>query len=211
MDNRYKRLGLNSVLVFIGKAGSSLVALLMLPLYTSWLSTDEFGSADLINIYATILVSILSCSIASSIFVIPNKVYKEKCISYYSTGLFFIFFVSVLSILTFYIFWFLSNSSGFIACNGWMIIMLTLSMIYQTYTQQFTRTIDKMRIFSAVGIVQSLSTAILAIVIIPKFGFNGYILSLIISNLLAAIFAFVFSGSYHFIDINSISKNTTVP
>lgn len=28
-----------------------------------------------------------------------------------------------------------------------MIIMLTLSMIYQTYTQQFTRTIDKMRIF----------------------------------------------------------------
>lgn len=99
MDNRYKRLGLNSVLVFIGKAGSSLVALLMLPLYTSWLSTDEFGSADLINIYATILVSILSCSIASSIFVIPNKVYKEKCISYYSTGLFFIFFVSVLSIL----------------------------------------------------------------------------------------------------------------
>lgn len=206
MDNRYKRLGLNSVLVFIGKAGSSLVALLMLPLYTSWLSTDEFGSADLINIYVTILVSILSCSIASSIFVIPNKVYKEKCISYYSTGLFFIFFVSVLSILTFYIFWFLSNSSGFIACNGWMIIMLTLSMIYQTYTQQFTRTIDKMRIFSAVGIVQSLSTAILAIVIIPKFGFNGYILSLIISNLLAAIFAFVFSGSYHFIDINSISK-----
>lgn len=97
MDNRYKRLGLNSVLVFIGKAGSSLVALLMLPLYTSWLSTDEFGSADLINIYATILVSILSCSIASSIFVIPNKVYKEKCISYYSTGLFLYFCVCIIN------------------------------------------------------------------------------------------------------------------
>lgn len=117
----------------------------MLPLYTSWLSTDEFGSADLINIYATILVSILSCSIASSIFVIPNKVYKEKCISYYSTGL-FIFLCLYYQYLHF-IFLVLSNSSGFIACNGWMIIMLTLSMIYQTYTQQFTRTIDKMRIF----------------------------------------------------------------
>ena len=43
MQDRYKRLGKNTILVFMGKAGSSLVGLLMLPFYTHWLSTDEYG------------------------------------------------------------------------------------------------------------------------------------------------------------------------
>lgn len=48
---RYSRLGKNTVLVFIGNAGSKLVGLLMLPFYTRCLSVEDYGTTDIINVY----------------------------------------------------------------------------------------------------------------------------------------------------------------
>ena len=65
--NKYKRLGKNTFLVFIGNTGSKLIALVMLPFYTSWLSVEDYGVTDIINVYVSFLVSIVSCCIAESI------------------------------------------------------------------------------------------------------------------------------------------------
>lgn len=46
--NKYKRLGKNTLLVFIGNAGSKLIGLVMLPFYTSWLSVEDYGVTDII-------------------------------------------------------------------------------------------------------------------------------------------------------------------
>lgn len=56
---RYSRLGKNTVLVFIGNAGSKLVGLLMLPFYTRCLSVEDYGTTDIINVYVTFLLSIV--------------------------------------------------------------------------------------------------------------------------------------------------------
>ena len=66
--NKYKRLGKNTLLVFIGNAGSKLIGLVMLPFYTSWLSVEDYGVTDIINVYVSFLVSIVSCCIAKAIF-----------------------------------------------------------------------------------------------------------------------------------------------
>lgn len=80
--NKYKRLGKNTFLVFIGNTGSKLIALVMLPFYTSWLSVEDYGVTDIINVYVSFLVSIVSCCIAESIFIFPKgqKVEKQKAI-----------------------------------------------------------------------------------------------------------------------------------
>lgn len=201
MDRSYKRLGINTIFVFIGKAGSSLVALLMLPLYTYWLDTDEFGSADLINTYATIILSVISCSIASAVFVIPDRRDNASCVSYYTSGLVFISCVSVLFPIIFFLIKNIYNGENFLLLNGWQVIALTLSMVWQNYTQQFTRALDKMSIFSTAGIIQSLSTAVLALLLIPEYGLGGYIMSLVLSNVVVSLFSFVFSGSYNYVSI----------
>ena len=51
--NKYKRLGKNTLLVFIGNAGSKLIGLVMLPFYTSWLSVEDYGVTDIINVYVS--------------------------------------------------------------------------------------------------------------------------------------------------------------
>jgi O-antigen/teichoic acid export membrane protein len=97
--NKYKRLGKNTFLVFIGNTGSKLIALVMLPFYTSWLSVEDYGVTDIINVYVSFLVSIVSCCIAESIFIFPKGQKVEKQKQYFSSGIVFVlqaFFVSFL-------------------------------------------------------------------------------------------------------------------
>ena len=89
MMGKYTRLGKNTLIVFIGGAGSKLVGIFMLPLYTRWLSTSDYGITDMITVYATLLLSIVTCCIYDSIFIFPKgqdfTVQKE----YFSSGLVF--------------------------------------------------------------------------------------------------------------------------
>ena len=55
MDSRFKRLGKNTAVVFLGSAGSKLITLLMLPYYTRMLSTAAYGISDLIYTYSGIM------------------------------------------------------------------------------------------------------------------------------------------------------------
>ena len=88
--NKYKRLGKNTFLVFIGNTGSKLIALVMLPFYTSWLSVEDYGVTDIINVYVSFLVSIVSCCIAESIFIFPKGQKVEKQKQYFSSGIVFV-------------------------------------------------------------------------------------------------------------------------
>lgn len=207
MDSSYKKLTVNTVLVFIGRAGGTLIALLMLPLYTRWLSTEEYGTVDLINTYASILLSIASCSIASAIFVIPKKSDEENQKKYYSSGIFFLIICSIIVLLICLILNHFTKASSFIIENRWFIAFLTLSMIWQNYSQQFLRALDKMVLFSSCGIIQSISIAAFAFVFIPSLGVRGYILSLIVANIITFLFSFLLSKSYNYVCLNCIDKD----
>ena len=59
----------------------------MLPFYTSWLSVEDYGVTDIINVYVSFLVSIVSCCIAESIFIFPKGQKVEKQKQYFSSGI----------------------------------------------------------------------------------------------------------------------------
>lgn len=204
MNSSYKRLSKNALLVFIGKAGSSLISLLMLPLYTIWLTPGEYGSVDLINTYSTILISIISCCIADAIFVIPDRKEVDNVKSYFTTGLLFLCIVSLLSCGLVSILSMVSDSNNFVINNRWNIILLSLSMMWLNYMQQFCRTQGKMNIFSFTGIIQTLSIAVLSLVLIPSFGLYGYVDALILSCLISSVFSFLTARSYRYISLNTI-------
>ena len=73
--NKYTRLGKNTALVFLGNAGSKFIGLLMLPFYTRWLSIDDYGLTDIITVYVTFLIGIVTCCIGESLFIFPKKFY----------------------------------------------------------------------------------------------------------------------------------------
>ncbi len=205
MDNRYKRLGKNTVLVFIGSAGSKIIGLLMLPFYTSYLSTTEYGISDLIATYASIMVSIISCCVADAIFIFPKNVDNENRKKYFTSGLLFIF-VSILlwAIATLLIKQYIGSET--IYANVWWIFAVSITMILQSYMQQFTRSIDKMMIFSAVGVVHVVCLAGFAFLLLPIYGLTGYLWSIVLSNFVAIFFTFFTSGAFGYINVNSFSR-----
>ena len=139
--NKYKRLGKNTLLVFIGNAGSKLIGLVMLPFYTSWLSVEDYGVTDIINVYVSFLVSIVSCCIAESIFIFPKGQKVEKQKQYFSSGIVFVLQAFFVSFLLFGTVDFVSSIYGF--SNSftdylWLIYGLMAATLLQQFFQQFT-------------------------------------------------------------------------
>lgn len=211
MDSKYKRLGVNTVLVFIGKLGSGLITFIMLPLYTRWLGPDQFGLAELVNTYSNILISLATCCMADAIFIFPKTADENGKRKYYSSGLMVALigiFISLLiaAILKYNVF----SCLGTIHTNSLQIALLSSCLFLQSYTQQFTRSIDKIKVYSISGIVLSAAIAFFAFLLIPVFGTNGYIYSLALANITASVYSFFASGSYRYLSLRFIDKSFAI-
>lgn len=208
--NKYKRLGFNTLLVFIGNAGSKLIGLLMLPFYTRWLSAEDFGTYNLIFIYSSFLVGLVTLSIAESIFIFPKSVSKPEQKEYFTGGV--VFFVMAYS-LTGVIFYFIrSILTGYGLDNSitqytWIIYVFIGLFFIQAYLQQFTRSIDKIKIYSASGLVLTISIACYAFLLIPSFGLKGYIMSQVAAYLTAILFTLFTSKAYKYFSISYFAKS----
>ena len=66
--NKKKQLAKNTLIIFIGKVCTQLISFFLLPLYTGYLSTKEYGFVDLIQTYVTLLVPIITLELEMSIF-----------------------------------------------------------------------------------------------------------------------------------------------
>ena len=66
--NKKKQLAKNTIIIFFGKVCTQLISFLLLPLYTAYLSTDQYGLVDLIQTYVTLLVPIITLELEMSIF-----------------------------------------------------------------------------------------------------------------------------------------------
>ena len=67
MNKKYRYLGKNTIIFAISSFGTKALSFLLGPLYTSVLTTAEYGTADLITTTATLLVYVLTINIASSV------------------------------------------------------------------------------------------------------------------------------------------------
>ena len=67
MNRKYKDLSKNVVLFTISSFGSKVLVFLLTPLYTSMLSGEEFGTADIINTTVSFVLPILLICIESGV------------------------------------------------------------------------------------------------------------------------------------------------
>jgi O-antigen/teichoic acid export membrane protein len=207
VSGKYKRLGYNTILVFIGNLGSKLIGFIMLPFYTAWLSVADYGVTDIITIYSTLLLSIVSCCIADAIFIFPNGEKKQKQKEYFSSGVFFLLVSLLVLFALFYLanMYFLnSGSSNSFSQYVWEIYWMIVATFAQQYMLQFSRGIGKIKIYAISGVVLTAFTAGLAFLLIPKYGVNGFILSQILAFTIAASYTFIFSGAYSYLTVSSI-------
>ena len=66
--NKKKQFAKTTIIIFFGKVCTQLISFFLLPLYTAYLATSEYGLVDLIQTYVTLLVPIITLELEMSIF-----------------------------------------------------------------------------------------------------------------------------------------------
>ena len=158
--SNFKRLGKNTFFVFLGNAGSKLIVFLMIPFYTKWLSVEEFGTSDNITIYVSLLLTIATLSISDAIFIFPKDQCIEKQKEYLTSGFLYSFLLiiatgGVLYIIKEILIFF--NMLLSIASNIGFIYLLIVVFFFQTFFQQFSQSLGKIKVYAITGIVSTIS------------------------------------------------------
>ena len=207
--SRIKDLGSNILYVMIGNAGAKLLSLLMLPFYTRWLSVEQYGIIDMLGVYSTLLMGFVSCCIYDSIFVFPKQATKEKQQEYYTSGVVFSFLSILFFLIVSIVIHFVSdiyNIYNSFCDYIYYIFAILVFTFCQTYTQEFCRSIGAMKVYSSSGIVLAALMVVSSFILVPKYHIEGYVSSVIISNILTLLYSVIFSRSYTYFRINKFCR-----
>lgn len=203
MDEKYKRLGKNSVFVFIGNVGGRCISLFMMPFYTRWLSPADYGASEMMQCYALVLLDIISFCINSAIFIFPKQSEDNDRSGYLMSGLVYslIPITAIILLLQFVSKNLLPSENVFNKHFG-LTMLLAVSWFFQLYLQNFVRAIDKMKVFSLTGIINTGSIALFSTFLIPLHGLTGFVLAFCAANVVASIYSFLGAGVYHYLSAN---------
>ena len=68
MNKKKSQLIKNTIIIFIGRTCTQFISYLLLPVYTSYLTKNDYGIVDLITTYITLIVPIITLELEMSIF-----------------------------------------------------------------------------------------------------------------------------------------------
>lgn len=93
---------------------------------------------------------------------------------------------------------------------GYMYIIFILQAFQSIFTQ-FVRAIGKIKIYSFNGILMTIVTAGMSILLIVNLGWgiDGYFISIIIGNFISIMFLFFYTKIYTYVKFDKLSKSTT--
>ena len=183
--NKYKKLASNTVILSIGTFGSKLLVFLLMPLYTAWLTTAEYGAAEMISGIANFLIPIACVGVSTGIFrfaaerdVDQKRVFSSS-VALLGFGLGGFLILSPLLLLIPY-------------CKPyvWLVVLYVLFADLQAVCAQYLRAIDRTALFAGQGILNTALTIACNVLFlfVLGMGVEGYILSVIVGNLFTTIF-----------------------
>lgn len=201
-NNKYKSLLNNSVLFAVGNLGSKLISFFMLPLYTYQLSSSAFGKADLVQTTVSLLLPVVSLSIFDAILRFGMDRDNDNS-EIFTNGV----MITIISSIIVFILGVTGELIGY-SFSMYLTITLILQAIQSLYSQ-YIKAIGKVQIFAFNGILLSLLTAILNILllVVMHLGINGYLLSIIIATLLSNVYLFFRVKLYNDFSLNKFNFN----
>ena len=200
--NKYKKLIGNTVIFAIGSFSSKLLVFLLMPLYTRVLTTSDYGVMDIIVNTSNLLIPIVMVSINEGIirFGLDRSVRKSDVLS---TGL----GVCLAGFLVFGLFIPLMKRVEFISSYTMLIYAYVLAGCLKSVVSQFVRAIGYVKLYALDGILSTFTTVVfnILLLVVFKWGINGYVLSTVLSNVLSVLFLFWIANLKKFVKPRQVS------
>lgn len=202
--NKEKRLIKNTLIYAIGNMGSKLLTFLLIPLYTEYLSSGEYGTFDLIVNTVTLLMPLVTFQLSEGIYrYILTENDNKKIEKYISNGILVVIGNVIVFTIVYYIF------CVFVAFKNKLgIYIYFVSMCLYTLWSQIARGLKKNLQYAIAGMLVTLVTMILNILFIVKFsiGINGLIYSYSLGFLVGFIYLEITTKIISFIKIKNFSR-----
>lgn len=185
--NREKQLLKNTGILALGKICTQFVSFFLLPLYTSYLSTAEYGIVDLLNNYITLLIPIFFFQMEQALFrflIDVRNDEKKKCETI-STAI-----ITVTSQVFVFIIFFIIFSKFFNNEYKYFMLLNVVFTMYANILLQMCRGLGNNITYSLGSLISGVSTIILNIffIAILKMGAYGMLTATLVSNILCIIF-----------------------
>ena len=157
--NKYRTLLLNIGLFGINTVATKLITFLLVPLYTYYLSTKEFGITDMSLTVISLVLPIASMSISDAVlrFVIDDSNDQKSVVSYglIVIGLSCAIVALLLPVLKLSVFGGLGNYSGY-------FLLMYVSTALMTYAGNVARGLNQIKIIPICASISTLITGISA-------------------------------------------------
>lgn len=203
--NKNKELVKNTIIIFIGKFCTQFITLLLLPLYTHFLSTEDYGYIDLIQTYLTFFIPLILLKIDAGIFrfLIDARKSEEEKNKIITNGIFIVFVELIISTILFAI-----AVKIFLIKYSILIVMNLISLSVLTFLLQIVRGIGKNKQYSFSSIIAAIVTIVLNLIFLVGFHKNGkYVLiASLISNIICTIYLLIANKILKNVKIKYIDK-----
>ena len=198
------RLIKNTFIVGLGSIASKAIAFLMAPLFSRWLSTEEYGAFDLVTTYVSLLLPFCTLSIAEACFRflldnLENRKKKEVVSSSLA--------VVITGYVTFTLIYVLFAKGIRLIDFKWTICVLLFTQMLFTYFSEVARGIKKVGLYSLFSFVSVILLALFSsvLLVVFKLGLNGIVLGYSLAYLISAVGLFFTTKSYHFVSLQGVS------
>jgi O-antigen/teichoic acid export membrane protein len=200
--SKTKELAINTIIIAIGKISTQFMTFLLLPIYTAYLATGEYGTVDLILTYVSLLAPLITVQLEMGAFrflidIRGNEVEKRKLISSITRmiGIAIIAFVAV----------FIAISVIITIPYGWLVIVTILAIIVANMLLQIARGFGDNLKYSIGSMIAGTTTIISNIVFLVYLGMGieSILLAVVLGNVACAVYLFVSQKIHRYINIAS--------
>lgn len=203
--SRGKDLLKNTIIITIGKICTQLITFFLLPVYTALLSTEEYGTVDLLHTLVSLLIPIITFQIEQALFrdLVDNRKDEKRIEKTISTTMFVVSIQTLIYIIFFMcISMFVHNEyKYFLATN-------VIASIYSGIMLQISRGLGDNKKYAFGSFLSALVTVTLNIVFIValKWGAYGMLTASLLGNITCCIYIFISKRIYKYIKLKSYSK-----
>ena len=196
----------NTVIITFGRICTQLVSFFLLPLYTTILSTEEYGIVDLVITYSSLFLPFVTLALEQALFrfLIDVRANKEKCAKYISTVFFFsLISTSLITIVLYVIYYFANNSLLLYFC------LVLVGSIISAITLQISRGLGDNLGYTLGSTISAIVNIVCNVIFLVnfKFGAAGMMLASFVGNSICGIVLYFKCNLKNYIHVHNVEKN----
>ena len=202
---KFKRLLSNTAILGAGTFISKVLVFLLMPLYTTCLSSAEFGVADILMQTANLIIPIAVIGIADGLFRFTIDAEPENRKQIFTISIITLFIGMVPLALLIQLFGLVSVYQGYV----WLVFFYICSANLHLIVANYVRGCDKTKTFAVQGIINTALVIIFNVLFLVVFemGVMGYVLSVVLADFLVSVGLIIFCKLYRDITFKGIKKN----